>query len=263
MSDEAEHPDRRKQPDSLREQHYPISEAKLQDSLPQDERPRELMERLGAENVKDKHLLAIILRTGTKGRNVLDLAEGLLREYGSFAAMSQASVDDLKNVHGLGPVKAQLLKAVFEIGRRASVKRDNSQLVVRTPAETLHAIRAHISPEQRDHEAFWVLLLNRRYHLIRPPLEITRGILDASLVHPREVFKEAIRSNAAAIILAHNHPSGDPTPSAEDIRITRQLVEAGKIIQIDVLDHVIIGNAQAGARDYASLRESGLVNFGS
>jgi DNA repair protein RadC len=262
MSDELTTSSRNKPPDALREQHYKFSEFKLQDALPEHERPREMFDRLGAEQVPDKHLLAIILRTGVKGRNVLDLADGLLREYGSFAAMAQASVQDLQNVTGLGPVKAQQLKAVFEIGRRSSVARQTSPLLVRTPSETLHALRLHVSAEQRDYETFWVLLLNRRYHLVRPPLEITRGILDASLVHPREVFKEAIRSNSAALILAHNHPSGDPTPSSEDIRITRQLVEAGKIVQIDVLDHLIVGNAHNAGREYVSLRESGLVNFG-
>ena len=249
-------------PDAVREQHYNDSVLPMK-QMPTDERPRETFDRIGAEQVHDKHLLAIILRTGMKGRNVLEVAEGLMREYGSLAAMSQATVEDLRGVPGLGPIKAQLLKAVFEIGRRAATPRPTAPLVVRTPAETLHAMRIYVSAEQRDFETFWVLLVNRRYHLVRPPLEITRGILDASLVHPREVFKQAIRTNSAAVVLVHNHPSGDPTPSAEDIRITRQLVEAGKIVQIDVLDHIIIGSAQNGGREYVSLRESGLVNFGA
>ena len=252
---------RERLPDALREQHYKFSEYTMR-QMPEEDRPRELFDKLGPEQVQDKHLLAIILRTGVKGRNVLDIADGLLREYGSFAAMSQASATDLEDVTGLGPVKAQLLKAVFEIGRRASIAPQTAPLIVRTPAETLHAMRHHVSAAQRDFETFWVMLLNRRYHLIRPPIDITRGILDASLVHPREVFKEAIRSNAAAIVLVHNHPSGDPTPSSEDIRITRQLVEAGKIVQIDVLDHIVIGRADANGREYVSLRESGLVSFG-
>lgn len=252
-------PDR--QPDALREQFYRISDTPLRQT-PEPERPRELFDRLGAENVADKHLLAIILRSGVKGRNVVDIAEGLLREYGSLAALAQAQVSDLAGVKGMGRVRAQVLKAALELARRIAMPRQAPKLSVRTPAEAVHALKAHGIAVNREYETFWVMLLDRRYQLSRPPVEVVRGIVDAAIVHPREVFKEAIRTNSAALILVHNHPSGDPTPSAEDVRVTRQLVEAGKIVQIDVLDHVVVGRATEGAREYVSLRESGLVSFG-
>jgi len=249
-----------RQQDRVREQHYKISDVTVR-QIPAQERPRELMDRLGAESLADKHLIAIILRSGVRGHNVVDIAEGLLREYGSVQAMAQVSVEDLALVRGMGRVRAQVLKSAFELARRVAAPPPQPKLAVRTPPEAMQALRAHGVATDREFETFWVMLLNRRYQLCRPPLEITRGILDASLVHPREVFKEAIRSNSAAVILVHNHPSGDPTPSAEDIRITRQLVDAGKVVQIDVLDHIVVGGAPHVGREYVSLRESGLVNF--
>jgi DNA repair protein RadC len=251
---------RENQPEALREQYYKISDITVH-QIPEQERPREMFDRLGPENIPDKQLIALILRSGVRGHNVVDIADGLLREYGSIATLAEVSVDDLARVRGMGKVRAQVLKAALELARRVATAPRQQKLVVRTPPEAMQALKAYRIAMQREFETFWVMLLNRRYQLCRPPLEITRGILDASLVHPREVFKEAIRSNSAALILVHNHPSGDPTPSAEDIRITRQLVEAGKIVQIDVLDHVIIGSPQNNGREYVSLRETGLVNF--
>lgn len=262
MSDFPTNPQRERQPDALREQYYKFSDITVH-QIPEQERPREMFDRLGAENVPDKQLIAIILRSGVRGHNVVDIADGLLREYGSIATLAEVSVDDLARVRGMGKVRAQVLKAALELARRITSAPRQQKFIVRTPPEAMAALKAHGIATHREFETFWVMLLNRRYQLCRPTLEITRGILDASLVHPREVFKEAIRSNSAALVLVHNHPSGDPTPSAEDIRITRQLVEAGKIVQIDVLDHIILGNAQSAGREYVSLRESGLVNFGA
>lgn len=248
-------------PDLLREQHYKISEVTVH-QMPEQERPRELCDRIGMENLADKHLIALILRSGVRGHNVVDIAEGLLKEYGTLQTMAQVSVEDLARVPGMGKVRAQVLKAALELARRVTAAPPDRRMTVRTPPEALQALLSHGVATHREFETFWVILLNRRYQLCRPPLEITRGILDASLVHPREVFKEAIRANSAALLLLHNHPSGDPTPSAEDIRITRQLVDAGKVVQIDVLDHIVVGSAAAGGREYVSLRESGLVSFG-
>ena len=135
-----------------------------------------------------------------------------------------------------------------------------AQPLVRTPEDAARLVRDRA--RTCEGEVFWTLLLDKKYKLRRPPVEITKGILDTSLVHPREVFKEAIRSSSAAIVVLHNHPSGDVTPSAEDLRITRQLVEAGKIVDIEVLDHVILGRASIGQeKDFLSVRESGLVKF--
>lgn len=248
-------------PAAVREQLYPASVQPVKD-IPEAERPRELFERLGAQQTSDRHLIAIVLRSGVRGRNVVDIADGLLREYGSLHALAQVSVEDLAAVKGMGRVRAQVLKAALELGSRSATARNWETMSVRTPIEAVAALRGfHPTVSTSEVESFWVLLLDTRHRLRRPPLEITRGILDASLVHPREVFKEAVRSNSAALILMHNHPSGDPTPSAEDVRVTRQLVEAGRVVDIDVLDHVVVGRPAPGCREFVSLRESGLAAF--
>ncbi len=242
----------------LREQYYVFSQPMR--SLPEEARPRELFDRLGAEAMSDQQLLAIILRSGVKGRSVMDLANGLLHEYGTLQGLAEVSTHDLKAIHGMGRVRAQVVKAALELARRLAVVPSTVPPTVRTPEEAASLLRHEA--QTSDVESFWVLLLDRKYRLRRPPVRITRGILDASLVHPREVFKEAIRSSSAALVLLHNHPSGDPTPSAEDLRITRQLVEAGRVVDIEVLDHVIMGRRHGtDGRDFLSLRESGLISF--
>lgn len=238
---------------------YILSPRRISD-VPLRERPREVFERDGPAQVSDLVLLCIILRSGVRGISVIDLAERLLREYGSLTALARVSTDDLQRVPGMGKVRAQVLKAALELARRLQVEEAPSAVSVRTPEDAARLLR-HEARVQEG-ESFWVLLLDTKYRLSRPPVTVSKGILNASLVHPREVFKEAIRSCSAAVVLAHNHPSGDPTPSPEDLRITRQLVEAGKIVDIEVLDHVILGQKQEGrAVDYFSLRESGMVNF--
>ncbi|NCC52608.1 MAG: DNA repair protein RadC, partial [Spartobacteria bacterium] len=167
---------------------------------------------------------------------------------------------ELASIRGMGKVKAQVLKCALDIGRRMIEEAVPERAVVHTPDMAARILR--MTTRSRTEESFWVLGLDTKNRLLRAPIEITKGLLDASLVHPREVFREAIRLGCAAIILGHNHPSGDPTPSGEDLRITRQLVEAGKIINISVLDHVVIGHhVQNGGSDFISLRETGLVNF--
>lgn len=243
----------------LREQHYAFS--KPMREVPESERPREIFDQIGPENMTDKQLLALILRSGVKGRSVTDLADGLLNEYGSLGALAAVSAEDLASIKGMGRVRAQVVKAALELARRLASRGEAGPVAVRTPEDAARLLRHDALAS--DVECFWVLLLDRKYRLRRPPLRITRGILDASLVHPREVFKEAVRTSSAALVLVHNHPSGDPQPSPEDIRITRQLVEAGKIMDIEILDHIILGRAEEGRpQDYLSLRESGLVLFG-
>lgn len=238
---------------------YQISPRRMCD-LPAGERPRELFARVGPGNMTDAQLLALLLRSGIRGSSVIELAEQLLQQHGSLTAMAELSADDLRRCKGVGPVKAQIVKAALELARRMTQERLPAAVIVRTPEEAARLVRDEA--RQETQEVFWVLLLDTRYRLRRPPQVVTRGILDASLVHPREVFKEAIRSSSAAVVLVHNHPSGDPSPSAEDIRITRQLVEAGRVMQIEVLDHVIVGRAGAGqSADFVSLREAGLVAF--
>lgn len=239
---------------------YHIAESALRvRDMPERIRPREEMERLGVENVSDDVLLAIILRSGTKGVNVVNLSRGLLRHFGSLTGLAGASLDELKHFKGMGEVKAQTLMAALQIGRNLSEESLPERFRVRSPEDAVRLLKERV--RTLDSEVFWSLHLDARNYLKKAPVEVTRGLLDASLVHPREVFRDAVRSATAAIVVAHNHPSGDPAPSAEDIRITRQLVDAGKIVDIKVLDHVIIGKPSAGERYFLSLREEGVVDF--
>ncbi len=232
--------------------------------MPARLRPREAMERQGVENVSDDVILAILLRTGSPGLNVVDLAERLLLKYGSLTALARASSGELvrdKTFKGLGKVKAQILRAALDLARRmAEETRDERGIFVRTPEDVADLMREQA--RGLDHERFWTLNLDTRNRLKGLPQEISKGVLDASLVHAREVFKSAIQAGGAALVLVHNHPSGDPSPSSEDVRLTRQLVQAGQIIGIKVLDHIIVGRRLGGkSKDFTSLREGGLVTF--
>lgn len=227
-------------------------------------RPREAVERQGIENVSDEVVLAVLLRTGARGVNVVDLAGRMLLKYGSLTALARASAAELvadRAFKGLGRVKAQMVKAALDLARRmADESRDERGSFVRTPAEAAAVMRE--LARGLAHERFWVLNLDTRNRLKGRPLEISRGIQDASLVHPREVFQPVIHAGGAAVVLVHNHPSGDPSPSAEDIKLTRQMVQTGQVVGIKVLDHVILGRkASARCSDYLSLRESGAVEF--
>ncbi|HNX53201.1 MAG TPA: DNA repair protein RadC [Pontiellaceae bacterium] len=228
--------------------------------LPKALQPREKFDRLGAENLSDSDLLALLLRTGTAGRNVVELAEALLMQYGSLSALSRTSVAELQKIHGIGKEKAKILKAALEIGRRLAQENVGENPRIASPEEAAAVLRERA--RSLDREVFWVLLLDTKNRLMLPPCEVSKGTLNSSLVHPREIFKPAVQNSAASIILAHNHPSGDPAPSAQDIRITRKLVEAGKTMEIKVLDHLIIGRkTRDGANDFLSLRETGLAEF--
>jgi DNA repair protein RadC len=227
--------------------------------LPERLRPREEMERVGAEHVSDDVLLAVLLRSGTRGHNVLELARGLLKRYGSLTALSRLSVNELAGVKGVGPVKAQVVKAALELARRLTQESTADRMRIRTPGDVTRLLRDTV--RTLDREVFWVVMLDARNRLKGRPLDVSRGLLDSSLVHPREIFREAVRGGAAAVVLAHNHPSGDPSPSAEDLRITKQLVEAGRIMDIKVLDHTILAIPARDGKEYLSLREEGIVEF--
>lgn len=238
---------------------YRIASRPMRD-LPDRLRPREQFDLLGAEHVPDATLLALILRTGLQGMNVADLSEHILQKYGTLTSLARCSVPELVAIEGVGPVKAQMLKAALELGRRLSMEAIPEEMKIVSPDDVLLVLRERV--RLAEEEKFWALLLDSKSRLTRPPLMISQGTLNASLAHPREVFREAIRSACASIVIAHNHPSGDPTPSAEDIRVTRQLVEAGRIVEIQVLDHIVIGHRRADGRlDFISLRETGLVKF--
>ena len=234
--------------------------------LPQEMRPREEFQRRGAENVPDEILLAILLRTGVPGKNVTELARELLRRYGGLANLSKADFEELRSlkIKGLGKVKAMELAAALEISHRAMAHHRQQEVrpdeaPIREP-EGVYRILAPLARGLQQ-EIFWALLLDTKNKLIGRPVETTRGLLDTSPVHPREVFSKAVRYSAASVILAHNHPSGDPTPSKEDIDITRRLVEAARILGIRVVDHLIVGKPSPSGSGYVSLREKNLVAF--
>lgn len=242
---------------------YPIvGRAQRIRDMPVSQKPREEIDRLGLDRAPDAALLAVLLRGGVHGNNVVDLSQAILRAYPTWTEMGNASIEELTNrkFRGLGKVKAQVLAAALEIARRYNAESPPERRKVRSPSD----VAAIVGEEVRrlDCETFWVLLLDAKNGLNGRPAVVSKGLLDTCLVHPREVYKEAIRRGAAAIVLAHNHPSGDPTPSAEDVRITRQLVDAGRVVDIRILDHVILGKpGNSGAPPVLSMRESGVVSF--
>jgi DNA repair protein RadC len=225
--------------------------------LPESERPREKLHALGAERLSTAELIAILLRTGTGGRSALEIANELLKCFQSVERLADASVEEFSQIKGIGLAKAVQIKAAFELAVRLARERADRDPIA-TPREVADRLR-----EEMQHypvEEFHVLLLDTRNRLIRD-VRVSRGTLNASLVHPREVFREAIKAGAASVVLAHNHPSGDPTPSSDDIKITRELVEAGRVMKIEVLDHIIVGKRTIGrATDYVSLKEMGVLS---
>src|SRR5260370_6689167 len=223
--------------------------------LPDSERPRERLVEKGADALKHSELIAILLRTGRKGVSAIEVAEQLLQKFDSLDSLSRATIADLCQVKGVGRDKAIALKSAFTLARRMAEEIGQDQPTLDTPDR----VAALLRERNRTYEVenFQVILLNTRRKLVRVD-NISQGTLDTILVHPREVFKPAIAANAAAIVLVHNHPSGDPTPSEADIKVTRDLIRAGQLLKIEVLDHVILGSAtQERPRDYVSLRELG------
>ena len=222
---------------------------------PAGERPRERLVARGPDALTHAELIAILLRTGLPGTNVVLVGQNLLQKFGSLNALALATIDELKQIAGIGPDKATTLVAAFALARRMEQERREESPVLDNPAIVVDFMRE--GNRLKNVESFQALLLNTRKRLIRVD-EISRGTLDTLLVHPREVFRAAIIANAAGVVLVHNHPSGDPTPSEADIKVTRDLIRAGQLLKIDVVDHVIIGRATAErAKDYASLRELG------
>jgi len=232
-----------------------MSESLRLKDQPASERPRERLAALGADALSHAELIAILLRTGLKGANAVEIGRQLLQKFGTLQSLARTSVADLQKVRGIGRDKAVTLVAAFALARKMAGELQFESPVLDNPENVVALLRANNL--MKDRETLQVLLLNTRHKLIRVD-EITDGTIDTLLVHPREVFKSAIASNAAAIVLAHNHPSGDPSPSAADIKVTRDLIRAGQLLKIDVLDHIIIGRATAErAKDYSSLRELG------
>ncbi|TGC08312.1 RadC family protein [Methanolobus halotolerans] len=218
--------------------------------MPEDERPRERLLKYGPEALSSSELLAIILRTGSRKENVINMCSRIFSEY-SLKQLSQANVSKLTQIHGIGSAKAAQIAAVFELARKLEGFTDEPKRKIRSPAD----VYSLLYPKMREHkrERLVALLLDTKNHVLREEV-ISIGSLNANIVHPREVFKAALIESCASVILSHNHPSGDPTPSREDIAVTEKLAEGGKLLGIDVLDHVVIGDGR-----YVSLKDEGYV----
>lgn len=222
------------------------------------ERPQERLEQHGADALSDREILAMILRSGPRGTDVLTLSGQLIDQAGSLSNLLRWSAEDFKKVHGIGPVKALQLLAVMSFAKRILKEGNSKETLFDSPEVVTQYFRTLIAG--LEIEKFWVLCLDRKNRLLRC-VESTSGTATNSLVHPREVFREAIRFSSTAIIAVHNHPSGDPAPSPADIRITRRLREAANIVGINFLDHIILGQKSKDSHGigYYSFNEAGLV----
>ena len=219
--------------------------------LPKSERPRERLIKFGPEALSAQELLALIIGRGIPKKSVMNIAQELLARFGNIKSISQASIAGLSEIKGVGLAKAAQLKACFELGKRQDLEPELKNYDIKNPQSVVKAIRASIKDKAKEH--FKLILLDTRNKIIGIST-ISIGTLNASLVHPREIFKEAIIHNSASVVLAHNHPSGDPEPSEEDLTITKRLVDSGKILGIEVIDHIIIGKT-----NFSSFKERGLI----
>jgi DNA repair protein RadC len=219
--------------------------------LPEEERPREKLIKYGAESLTNAELLALIIRIGNRERTAVELAQDILNHYGGIKGLNYSGIADLISIKGVGKAKAVQIMAVLELSKRLAALNSDEKEVIKTPEDVANLVM----PELRffTQEVFKLVLLDIKNQVLALPV-ISKGGLSSSIVHPREVFKEAIKKSAAAVILVHNHPSGIPEPSKDDIKITRRLIDAGNIIGIDVLDHIIIGDGI-----YLSMKEKGII----
>jgi DNA repair protein RadC len=231
-----------------------MSQLKIRE-MPQDERPREKLAAHGASALTDPELLAILLRTGVAGTNVIEVARKLLQEYGSLGELSRCTVDELSKIRGVGFAKAVQLVAAFGLGQRlaretlAKRKLDSPELVNELVGAEMRMLRK---------ESLRVILLDTRYHWIRTE-SISLGSVNESIAHPRDIFRPALISSAYAVIVVHNHPSGDASPSQTDHNLTRRLAEAAELLQIKLLDHIIIGAPSERSAGYFSFKEAGVL----
>ena len=215
--------------------------------LAESERPRERLARLGPQALNTSELLAILLRVGLKGENAVQVGQRLLQTFGGLRGLHQASFDEMKSQRGLGEAKAAAIKAVIELGRRLSFEAPEERPVINSPADAAALVQYEMSALEQEH--FRVILLNTRNQVL-DIVELYHGSLNSSMIRVGEVFKPAVRRNADSVIIIHNHPSGDPTPSPDDIAVTKAIVKAGKLLDIEVLDHVVIGQGR-----FVSLKE--------
>lgn len=219
--------------------------------LPADDRPRERLVAAGARALGNAELLAILLRVGVEGENAVRLAERLLAEVGGLPGLLRASLSDLQALKGIGSAKAAQLLAAIELGRRIAVSLPDERPIIKSPADAANLVLYELSGLEQEH--LFVILLDTRNRVLGKRVEVYRGSLNTSLIRVGEVFREAVKVNAAGVIVVHNHPSGDPSPSPEDVAVTRTIIEAGKLLDIEVLDHLIVGQQK-----FVSLKERGL-----
>ena len=219
--------------------------------LPEEERPREKLLKSGSSSLSNAELLALVIRTGTRERTAVELAQDILNYFGGLKSLVNLSVEEIEKIKGVGPAKGTRINAVIELSKRLYRATMEESVIIENPDD----VAKLVMPELRymKQEVFKLILLDTKNEVIAMPV-ITKGGLTSSIVHPREVFKEAIRRSSASIILVHNHPSGLPDPSGEDIKITRRLIEAGKIMGVEVLDHLVIGDGI-----YTSMKEKEII----
>ena len=215
-----------------------------------EDRPRERLAQAGPEALNNAELLAILLRTGLEGENVVRLGERLLAQHGGLVGLLKMSYNDLQEVKGIGPAKAAQLKAAVELGRRIAAASPGEKPTINSPADAANVVMYEM--RALDQEVVKVLLLDTRNRLLNVA-DVYRGSLNTSMIRVGELFREAVKQNAASIIVAHNHPSGDPSPSPDDVAVTRMMVEAGRLLDIPVHDHIVIGQNR-----FVSLKERGL-----
>ncbi len=221
--------------------------------LDQSQRPRERLERLGAGALTDAELLAILIRTGVPGENAVQVGQRLLQKLDGLRGIHQAAFEDVCQEKGIGPAKAAQIKAAIELGRRMAQENSIEPPAIHSPQDAANLVMYEMSALQQ--EELWVMILDTRNHILKIE-HVYKGSLDSSQARIGELFRTAVKRMAKSIIVVHNHPSGDPTPSPDDIAITRAIVQAGKLLDIEVLDHLVIGRGR-----YVSLKERG-VGFG-
>ncbi len=231
-----------------------MSQLKIRE-MPQDERPREKLAAHGAAALSDPELIAILLRTGIPGANAIELARKLLQDYGSLGGLSRCSVHELAPRPGIGLAKATQLVAAFGLGQRLARETLSKQKI--DSPELVNELLGHEMRQLRK-ESLRVILLDTRYHCIRTE-EVSLGSVNESIAHPRDVFRPAVISSAYAVIVVHNHPSGDASPSQTDHSLTRRLAEAAELLQIKLLDHIIIGAPSEANPGYFSFKEAGVL----
>jgi DNA repair protein RadC len=218
--------------------------------MPAEERPRERLEHFGAAALSTAELLAILLRTGSRGENALQLATHLLKDFGNLAGVARISFAELKGFRGIGAAKAAQILAALEVGRRLAVASPNERPQINSPADAAALLMVEMAHLEQEH--LRLLLLDTKNRVLASPT-LYKGNVNTTVVRVAELFREAIRHNSTALIVAHNHPSGDPTPSPEDVQMTRQIVQAGELLGTEVLDHLVIGHNR-----FVSLKERGL-----